>query len=367
MYCIHKQADIHSGTNKYQSLNGENLKDYANALGIMGQKLTIIIILGCLLSCSPHVVQRATEMTASVLSSDQAVMQDGYRLPLLQLAVNAAEPSAIVLALHGMNDYSNAFRPLGEYLESKNIQLIAYDQRGFGETKGRGYWHGIHSLTSDLTAVCQLIKKKHPRVPLFLLGDSMGGAVVLAALESLEGKVEFKGIVLIAPAVWAKKTMPWYQRYSLWFFAHTLPWMVVSGDGLDITPSDNTEMLRALGKDPLVIGETRIDTLHGLSNLMDKALASSAKLFVPTLILYGEHDEIIPKEPICEMLKILQKNKVSEWRFILYPNGYHMLTRDLQAKTVYQDIERWIIDANSGNDRGRTGVQEKKLESVCEP
>jgi len=367
MFCINNQTGIHSGKNKYQSQIGENLKDYAKAFGIIGHKLIVIIIFGCLLSCSPYVVHKATETNTPMLLSDQAVMKDGYRLPLLQLSVETAESRAIVLALHGMNDYSNAFRALGEYLELRNIKLIAYDQRGFGETKGRGYWHGVHSLTADLIAVCHLIKKSHPQVPLFLLGDSMGGAVVLAALESLEKKVEYEGIVLIAPAMWAKETMPWYQRISLSFFAHALPWMIVSADGLDITPSDNTQMLRALGRDPLVIGETRIDTLYGLSNLMDQALASSAKLVVPTLVLYGEHDEIIPKEPICEMLKTLQKNKNLEWRFILYPDGYHMLTRDLQANKVYQDIERWIIDASSGYDHGYSGVQAKDLKSVCEP
>jgi acylglycerol lipase len=333
----------------------------------MWHKMVFTIILGCLLSCSPYVVPKDAKITVPILSSVHAVMQDGYTLPLLQLTIEASEPRAIVLALHGMNDYSNSFRSLGEYLGLRNIQLIAYDQRGFGETKGKGYWHGIHSLTADLTAMCQLIKKDHPRVPLFLLGDSMGGAVVLAALESMKEKVEYDGIILIAPAVWTKKTMPWYQRYLLWFFAHTMPWMVVSADGLDIKPSDNAEMLRALGKDPLVIGESRIDTLHGMSELMDKALVSSTNIDVPTLLLYGEHDEIIPKEPICEMLKILQKNKNFEWGFILYPDGYHMLARDLQAKKVYQDIERWIIDESSGNDRRYHGVQAKDLKWVCEP
>ncbi len=146
-----------------------------------------------------------------------------------------------------------------------------------------------------------------------------------------------------------------------------MPWMIVSSDGMDITPSDNIEMLRALGRDPLVIGRTRMDTIYGISNLMDKALASSDRLTVPTLILYGERDEIIPKEPVCQMLKTLQKNKNLEWRFILYPNGYHMLTRDLQANRVYQDIERWIIDAGSENVRGDSGIKAKDQKSVCEP
>jgi hypothetical protein len=37
-----------------------------------------------------------------------------------------------------------------------------------------------------------------------------------------------------------------------------LPGLKVTGRGLGITPSDNLEMLRALGRDPLVIKETRI-------------------------------------------------------------------------------------------------------------
>ncbi len=36
-------------------------------------------------------------------------------------------------------------------------------------------------------------------------------------------------------------------------------------------PSDNIEMLRALGKDPLVIKRTRIDALKGLVDLMSNA------------------------------------------------------------------------------------------------
>ena len=366
MLDIQNKIGLHLGQNKNQNQIGKNLKDQAKAVVIHVQTLIAITILGGLLGCSPYVVHKTEETNEKMLIGDQAVMKDGYRLPLLQLPFEAQEPRAIVLALHGMNDYRNAFRTLGDYLESRSIKLIAYDQRGFGETKGRGYWHGVKTLTADVIAVSQLIKKDHPRVPLFLLGDSMGGAVVLAALESLEGQVDYEGIVLVAPAVWAKETMPWYQRFSLSLFAHTLPGMIVSADGLDITPSDNTQMLHALGKDPLVIKETRVDTLYGLSNLMDQALASSSKLTVPALILYGEHDEIIPKEPICEMLTILQKNKDLEWQFILYPDGYHMLTRDLQAKKVYQDIERWILDMGSGYDRGHSGVNAKDLKSVCE-
>ena len=78
------------------------------------------------------------------------------------------------------------------------------------------------------------------------------------------------GVVLVAPAVWGWQTMPLLQQAALW--SRHIPPRGLTGEGLDIRPSDNVEMLRALGRDPLVIKETRIDAIYGLTNLMEAAL-----------------------------------------------------------------------------------------------
>ena len=103
------------------------------------------------------------------------------------------------------------------------------------------------------------------------------------------------GIILVAPAVWSRDTMPYYQRAALWIAAHTFPGKRLTGDGLDIKPSDNTEMLRALSRDPLVIKETRVDVLYGISNLMDEATLGINGFNTNTLVLYGKNDDIIPR------------------------------------------------------------------------
>jgi acylglycerol lipase len=69
--------------------------------------------------------------------------------------------------------------------------------------------------------------------------------------------------------------------------------MELSGNGLDITPSDNREMRDALHNDPQFIKRTRIDAMYGLTNLMDEALAKAENLRVPTLVQYGKKDQII--------------------------------------------------------------------------
>lgn len=128
--------------------------------------------------------------------------------------------------------------------------------------------------------------------------------------------------------------------------------MTVTGQGLGILPSDNIEMLRELGRDPLVIKETRIGTLYGLVNLMDAGLAAAADLQTPTLILYGERDEIIPKAPTRRMLASLPTASDETRRVAIYEGGYHMLLRDLPAGTVWKDIAAWIGSPSVGLPSG---------------
>jgi len=93
-----------------------------------------------------------------------------------------------------------------------------------------------------------------------------------------------------------------------------------------------------------VIKYVRVDSLYGVTNLMDLALAAAPRVQVPILMLYGAKDQIIPLEPI-----VTAKNRipVKYQRFAVYPDGWHMLLRDKQATTVYRDIVAWIADRSS--------------------
>ncbi len=110
---------------------------------LIGRLVVITLIFVQLTGCvGPYVYTNHVTAAVPSFTRNFAVMTDGYRLPLLTIPDNGREPSAIVLALHGFNDYNNAFLDFGTYLGGKNITVVAYDQRGFGRTKGRGYWHG---------------------------------------------------------------------------------------------------------------------------------------------------------------------------------------------------------------------------------
>jgi len=303
--------------------------------------LSGFIAVGLLLlsACSPQLNLPGKQVFDPKIEREHFVAADGAILPLHSWLPKSGPVKAVIVALHGFNDYSNFFTAPGNYLSRHGIASYAYDQRGFGATPVRGLWSGSEAYTNDLVGFVEVIRKRHPGVPAYILGDSMGGAVTIVAMTGSKPP-NVDGVILIAPAVWGREYMPWYQRLLLAVGAHTLPWMELTGKGVHVTPSDNVPMLRALGRDPLVIKATRIDTLYGLTNLMDAALSRGEKLRLPALVQYGKNDQIIPKEP---MLRMLGKMPATTSK-AFYEQGYHMLLRDLQGEKPLADITAWIVD-----------------------
>jgi alpha-beta hydrolase superfamily lysophospholipase len=294
------------------------------------------------------------------------IATDGARLPLRKW-LPQGPVKATVLALHGFNDYSHAFDTPARIWAERGIATYAYDQRGFGGAPGRGAWAGEAALAIDAIAATRLLRRAYPGRPIYLFGESMGGAVAIVAASGEIGGVvptdqvrgvkahgpdgiptaDADAIILSAPAVWGRATMDLLPKVALFAGARLFPTLSLSGSGLRILASDNLPMLRALARDPLVLKGARIDTIFGLVDLMDSAFAAAPRLDAPTLLLYGAHDEIVPRRPIAEFVAQLPPEPRQPHRLAYYPTGYHLLLRDLAGGIVAEDVASWIFDRSA--------------------
>lgn len=293
------------------------------------------LVLG-LAACAARTIPPGPEVQRAIMDQDHFIMSDGARLPMRVWAPQDP-PKAVVLALHGMNDYSFFFQDAGHFLADRGILSYAYDQRGFGQGPHPGFWSSHQALADDARTVLGLLKGRHPDLPLFLLGESMGGGVAILATQT--DLPAIRGVILSAPAVWGRSGMGWVQRFALWLGYHLAPGWRPSGKGLNIQASDNMEMLRALGTDPLFIKETRIDAVKGVVDLMDAAQAGASQVRLPALLLYGANDQVIPEDPIWSAASHLPQGQTA-----FYPTGWHMLMRDLNARIVLEDIAHWVLE-----------------------
>jgi alpha-beta hydrolase superfamily lysophospholipase len=257
------------------------------------------------------------------------------------------QPRHIVLGVHGFNDYSKAFEPLAHHLVTElQATVYAYDQRGFGANPQPGIWPGADTLLADLRDIAAQLRKRHPGLPLTVVGESMGGAVVLVAASEAPGLAADQ-LILKAPAVWGASSMPWYQRLSLYTMNLLAPDTVFTGRGLPslgIRPTDDIEVSRDFSRDPLFIKATRVGSLAGVTDLMGRAQSQTALPPQRSLVLYGLRDRIIPPQPVCDWLTHLNTAlpQPDTTDVVVYPEGWHLLTRQLRTREPLQDMAQWL-------------------------
>lgn len=307
------------------------------------KRLACVILLCCVAACVPQEQEFvAAPMAVSKMEPEHFSAADAYVLPFREWLPTHKKarknPKALIVAVHGFNDYSNAFEGVGQYFRKQDIAVFAYDQRGFGETANRGIWAGEANLVRDLRQFVEGLGKKYPHSPIFLLGESMGGAVAISAVAD-PSFPKVHGLILSAPALWGSEAMNSLFRGSLWMVAHTMPYKQFTGSDLRILATNNIPLLRRMAADPIIIKSTRVDAVYGVVKLMGSAYDKIPFVTTPTLVLYGAKDQVIPRSPIETALGRFGR----EVDYAYYPAGYHMLLRDLQARDVMGDVLSWVV------------------------
>jgi alpha-beta hydrolase superfamily lysophospholipase len=307
--------------------------------------LAILLAALMLSACAPMMVQQAgvppTAFQGPRLEGERFVSFDGTALGLTRWEA-AGEPWAVVIGVHGMNDYANAFHMAAPVWAGEGVTTYAYDQRGFGRSPQRGVWGGDELMVEDLRTLTALVRARHPHAIIAVAGESMGGAVAIEAFASQTPPAADR-LVLMSPAVWGWKSQPLPNKTLLWMAARLTASKVYEPPHWltsRIQPTNNREELMAMGRDPLMVWGARSDTLYGLVAMMDRASANAGRPATPTIYLYGAHDEIIPKKAAFRAAKGLRPDQRSAY----YAEGWHLLTRDHQRAVVIADILAFIRD-----------------------
>ncbi len=271
------------------------------------------------------------------------VMEDGTPLAL-RVWRPEGPPRAVLLALHGFGDHGgNSLVEGAPLLNAGGVLVYAYDQRGFGYSDHRGIWPGVETLVADARAAARLIAARHPDLPLFMLGESMGGAITaVAGTEALP----VRGYILAAPAVLGRSVLPRIATLLLDGIVAVMPAMAAPAVAGGLAASDNRAALLRFGRDPLTIREARLDLVAGVLDSMDAAVEALPHCCTaPSLILTGGRDEVIPTRFARRVLRALPPRE--DRRILHYPDGWHLLLRDGVRERVAADILAWINDPHA--------------------
>jgi alpha-beta hydrolase superfamily lysophospholipase len=269
-------------------------------------------------------------------------MDDGAVLPGRVWRADGAERGVIV-ALHGFGDSRDAWEHSGPRLAARGFTVYAYDQRGFGAAPGRGHWAGTERMVDDAAEVAaDVARRETPGVPLTVLGESMGGAVLMVASAEDAWRrhgAAVAGTVLLAPAVWGRGQMNPLLVAALDVADAVAPERRMTGREIElhVRASDDRAELLKLARDPLTLDGASLATIGGLVELMTRAQAAAGRMRGPVLIAYGAKDDLIPPAATAAAWAKLPGDD----RRAYYSDGYHLMLRDLDHAAVDQDIASW--------------------------
>jgi acylglycerol lipase len=328
-----------------------------------GFALLISVLFGFLAACVTPATFPALNLEAPAMpqldpQNNRMISFDGAELGLTVWDTEES-PEIVIVGVHGMNDYANAFHMAAPYWAERGVKTYAYDQRGFGRSVGRGDWPEEELMRDDLRTAVRLVRADHPDATLAVIGISMGGAMAMTAFGSDKPPLDVDRIVFSGPGLRGWGSIPIVQRFALWTSVRVRPgWVVRPPRFVKIEPSDNVEMLQRLWTDPLGIRTNKIEQVHGVVTLMENAHKAAPKLpgDIPMLLTYGAKDIVIPENGLRRTAKRLPAHV----RTAYYPDGYHMLLRDLQSEIVFEDVLAFLrapdapLPSKAGEVPGRT-------------
>jgi len=245
-------------------------------------------------------------------------------------------PRAVLVIHHGLKDHSSRYGDLARRLVARGYAVHAYDMRGHGHSSGRrAALDDFEDLVRDLDIFMARVRRREPGLPVFLMGHSVGGAVV--TLYTLERRPALAGLIVLAPALRVDK--PPIAAAATPVAGALLPNLPVV-DTPDELFSRSPSVRREMARDPLVyhrVGPAR--TAAALTAALARIWPRAGELDVPLLGVHGTADQLTSPRGTAELVR---RARTRDRTLILYAGLYHDLVHEPEREQVMADIERWL-------------------------
>lgn len=250
-----------------------------------------------------------------------------------------APAKAVLVVTHGHGEYATKYTHVAEAFTAAGYAFLGYDLRGHGRSGGpRGHVPRHAAYVSDLQRVVEAAGRRFPSLPVFVLGHSLGGQIVLAYLVERQPRV--RGAILSAPWLRLMFQPPAWKVTLARTLANVAPTFTQATGLSDAVKMTHDEELRAAYPDqPLAHGWMS-------ARLGMEALARGEDLFTragevraPVLLLHGGEDGVFAA---ASSEAFFQHLGAADKTLRLYPGLYHEILNEVSRAEVFADIIAWL-------------------------
>lgn len=253
------------------------------------------------------------------------------------LAWDHVDPQAVIALVHGMGEHCGRYGHVADYLNQQGYAVLAYDQRGHGESGGsRGHSPSFEALLDDLALFLKKVEKEYPKTPIVLYGHSMGANVALN--YTLRRKAAIAGLIVSSPWINLAFSPPAWKVSAARWLKMVLPKLSMLNE-LDVNAlSRDPQVVSAYVKDPLV--HNRITPSMGYEMMQAATWLQNfaGEMPVPTLLFHGAADKIT-SHPDSKAFAARVAGPIT---FVEYPGLYHETHNEPEKAQVLERIDEWL-------------------------
>ena len=244
---------------------------------------------------------------------------------------------AVLALVHGFGEHCDRYATVTTALTEAGYAVFGFDNQGHGRSEGqRGHINRWHEYRDNVSAFLTQVRHHEPDLPLFVLGHSLGGLIVLDfALNAPQG---LSGIVISGPPI---RPVGIAKPYLV-AIARVLSgiWPRFS---MDVGAGAET-----LSRDPAIVNQTEDDPLtHSVATVrwgteclvaIAAVRRNVAQMQVPILLVHGSADKVNDVKGSKEIFERIPSDKTLK----IYPGSYHEPHNDLDRNQVMNDIVEWL-------------------------
>jgi alpha-beta hydrolase superfamily lysophospholipase len=238
-----------------------------------------------------------------------------------------------LVLVHGLGEHAGRYVPVAEYLMRQGWTVRACDHRGHGGTGGR--LPSFQTLLADLAFQVTYWSERAPR-PLYVLGQSLGGSLVLNLV--LSGSPPLSGVIALSPLLLPSVPPPTWKWLAAQVLGRLAPGVIfrsgISADDLSHDP----DVVWAYRQDPWV--HDRVSAILGRTMLEAGrwTLRHSRLLKIPLLLMHGSADRITS----AVASRGFAERAGGQCTLKIWEGLYHELHFETRSGEVLQTVSDWL-------------------------
>ncbi|MBQ3593488.1 MAG: lysophospholipase [Clostridia bacterium] len=246
-------------------------------------------------------------------------------------------PKALFILIHGKGEHSGRYIHFGNELEKAGYAVYAPDLRGHGKTGGRiGHTAPRNKILDDVAEIVLYAKIRHPDLPVFMYGHSMGGNIILTYRHRRPDGIK----AFIASAPWLYLAVDFAEplKKAVVGVSKLLPNMSIN-TGIDATVITSLEdEQKAYLEDKKMNGVITASTVADVFVATKEILKYAPTDKTPFFLLHGDDDRLVNVEGSRKLSKL--SGDVCKYKE--YKGNRHEILHDISRDEAISDMLAYL-------------------------